>query len=76
MKLDHVAIWAVNIEVMRVFYEKYFDARPNPKYENERKRVWRWALKRPSMSLQNDFRATASRFSMGQGGRATDTTRA
>jgi len=23
--------------MMRAFYEKYFDARANPKYENERK---------------------------------------
>src|SRR5207245_10754574 len=37
MKLDHVALWAVDIELMRTFYEKYFDARSNPKYENERK---------------------------------------
>ena len=26
MKLDHVAIWAMDIELMRTFYEKYFDA--------------------------------------------------
>src|SRR2546428_4631407 len=38
MTLDHVAIWAVDIELMRTFYEKYFDARSNLKYENERKR--------------------------------------
>jgi lactoylglutathione lyase len=37
MKLDHVAIWAVDIELMRAFYEKYFDARSNSRYENERK---------------------------------------
>jgi lactoylglutathione lyase len=37
MKLDHVAIWAVDIERMRTFYEKYFDGRSNLKYENERK---------------------------------------
>jgi catechol 2,3-dioxygenase-like lactoylglutathione lyase family enzyme len=37
MKLDHVAIWAVDIELMRAFYEKYFDARSNLKYQNERK---------------------------------------
>ena len=24
MKRDHVAIWAVNIELMRTFYEQYF----------------------------------------------------
>ena len=34
MKLEHVAIWAVDIELMRAFYEKYFDARSNAKYEN------------------------------------------
>src|SRR6266446_7413074 len=117
MKLDHVAIWAVDIELMRTFYEKYFDARSNLKYENERKRftsyfphvswrravgtdaptrhpkdprftelarvhlgthtwVWSWALGPPSTPLQSDCRATGSRFSMGQDGRATDTTRA
>jgi hypothetical protein len=26
MKLDHVAIWTVDLELMRTFYEKYFDA--------------------------------------------------
>jgi lactoylglutathione lyase len=36
--LDHVAIWAVDIEVMRTFCEKYFDARSSPKYVNARKR--------------------------------------
>jgi catechol 2,3-dioxygenase-like lactoylglutathione lyase family enzyme len=116
MKLDHVAIWAVDIELMRAFYEKYFDARSNLKYENERKRFTsyfltfpgggrlelmhrpdiqripdsqssrefigyahlgvEWALGPPSTPLQNDCRATDTRFSMGQGGRATDTTRA
>jgi lactoylglutathione lyase len=38
VKLDHVAIWVVDIESMRTFYEKYFDARSNLKYENERQR--------------------------------------
>lgn len=33
MKLDHVAIWAMDIELMRTFYEKYFDAQSNLKYE-------------------------------------------
>src|SRR5438034_2202299 len=37
MKLDHVAIWTADIELMRTFYEKYFDVRSNLKYENERK---------------------------------------
>jgi drug/metabolite transporter (DMT)-like permease len=29
MRLEHVAIWAVDIELLRTFYEKYFDARSN-----------------------------------------------
>jgi len=47
MKLDHIAIWAVDIEVMRAFYEKYFGARSNPKYENERKRFTSYFLTFP-----------------------------
>jgi lactoylglutathione lyase len=47
MKLDHVAIWAVDIELMRTFYEKYFDARSNPQYENERKRFTSYFLTFP-----------------------------
>src|SRR5438876_6410175 len=117
MKLDHVAIWTADIELMRTFYEKYFDVRSNLKYENERKRFtsyfltfpgggrlelmhtdrtsrgfqirrarasslgthtlgWSWALGPRSTPLPNDCRPTGSRFSMGHGGRATDTTRA
>lgn len=44
MKLDHVAIWAVDIELLRIFYETYFDARSNLKYENERKRFTSYFL--------------------------------
>src|SRR2546425_11333460 len=47
MKLDHVAIWAADIELMRTFYEKYFDARSNLKYENERKRFTSYFLTFP-----------------------------
>ena len=47
VKLEHVAIWAVDIERMRTFYEKYFDARSNAKYENERKRFTSYFLTFP-----------------------------
>jgi lactoylglutathione lyase len=47
MKLDHVAIWAGDIELMRIVYEKYFDARSNRKYENERKRFTSYFLTFP-----------------------------
>jgi len=89
MKLDHVAIWAENIELLRAFDEKYFGARSNPKYENERKRFtsyfntlathtsgWSSALEPRSTRLRDDCRETGSRCSMDQDGRATDTTRA
>ena len=47
MKLDHVAIWVADIEAMRTFYEKYFGARSNVKYENERKRFTSYFLTFP-----------------------------
>jgi lactoylglutathione lyase len=47
MKLDHVAIWATDLERMRGFYEKYFEARSNRKYENERKRFTSYFLTLP-----------------------------
>jgi lactoylglutathione lyase len=47
MKLDHVAIWAVDIERMRAFYEKYFEAQSSAKYENERKRFTSYFLTFP-----------------------------
>ena len=34
MKLNHVAIWAVDIELMRTFYEKYFDAQAGALYRS------------------------------------------
>jgi len=47
MKLDHIAIWTVDLERMRAFYEKYFDARSGPRYENERKRFTSYFLMFP-----------------------------
>jgi len=47
MKLEHVAIWTVDIELMRAFYEKYFGARSNARYVNERKRFTSYFLTFP-----------------------------
>lgn len=47
MKLHHVAIWTVDLEKMRAFYEKYFDARPGPRYANERKQFTSYFLTLP-----------------------------
>ena len=48
MRLDHVAIWAVDLERMRAFYEKYFDARSSPRYENARKAFTSYFLTFPA----------------------------
>ncbi len=37
MKINHIALWAKDIEKMRDFYEKYFQAKSNDKYINEKK---------------------------------------
>lgn len=34
MKIDHIAIWVEDIEKMKRFYQKYFDATANEKYHN------------------------------------------
>jgi len=37
MKISHIAIWTQNIETLKEFYKKYFDASAGNKYTNERK---------------------------------------
>lgn len=37
MKIEHVALWVQDIEKLREFYEKYFNAVSNDKYVNETK---------------------------------------
>ncbi len=37
MKIEHVAIWANDIEVLKDFYVKYFSATANDKYTNKKK---------------------------------------
>jgi lactoylglutathione lyase len=38
MKIEHVALWARDIEAMQGFYCRYFQAKPGPCYVNEKKR--------------------------------------
>lgn len=38
MKIEHIAVWAKDIENLRVFYETYFGAKSNDKYINAGKR--------------------------------------
>ncbi len=37
MKIEHVAIWCKDIEAIKIFYEKHFNAVLNNKYKNEKK---------------------------------------
>jgi len=37
MILEHVAIWADNLELLKDYYVKYFDGISNDKYRNEQK---------------------------------------
>ncbi len=37
MKIEHLAIWVNNLELMKTFYEKYFDGKPGDKYTNPKK---------------------------------------
>lgn len=35
MKLDHVAIWTNRLELLKDYYVKYFNGKPNKKYTNK-----------------------------------------
>jgi len=37
MKIEHIAIWVENLDVMRAFYMEYFKAKSNDLYHNPRK---------------------------------------
>lgn len=37
MKIEHVAIWAKDLEGMKSFYQKYFNVTANDKYINSKK---------------------------------------
>lgn len=34
MRIEHIALWCADIELLKGFYMKYFGARPGPKYVN------------------------------------------
>ncbi|PIB35475.1 hypothetical protein BFP72_08760 [Reichenbachiella sp. 5M10] len=37
MKIEHIGLWVKNLEEMRTFYQQYFEASCNQKYENSTK---------------------------------------
>ena len=37
MRIDHIAVWVDDLEIMRKFYQTYFDATCGEKYRNDKK---------------------------------------
>nr|WP_299798962.1 VOC family protein [uncultured Maribacter sp.] len=37
MRIEHIAIWVIDLETMRTFYETYFNAIAGEKYHNPTK---------------------------------------
>ena len=38
MKIDHVALWVTDLELVKAFYEKYFEAKVGDRYHNPKTR--------------------------------------
>ena len=45
MKIEHIAFWVNDLEKMKNFYEKYFEGKPNEKYNNPTKNFTSYFLK-------------------------------
>lgn len=44
MKIDHVALWVSDLEIMKSFYERYFNGKANKKYHNPTKQFYSYFL--------------------------------
>lgn len=44
MRIEHFALWARDIEKMRAFYLRYFEAKSNERYFNEKKQYQSYFL--------------------------------
>lgn len=44
MKIEHIAIWSKDIETLKKFYEKYFQAKSSSKYIHESKQFQSYFL--------------------------------
>ncbi len=44
MRIEHLAIWARDIEALRAFYERFFEASASARYVNEKKRFQSYFL--------------------------------
>jgi len=62
MKIDHVAIWANDIEKLKIFYEQYFGATPNVKYVNDARAFSSYFLSEESLWLISFYQLTTPPF--------------
>jgi len=68
MNIEHIAMWSKDIESLKSFYEKYFNARSNDKYTNSNKRFSSYFLSFDSgtrleiMQMQSVVDATGSPY--------------
>lgn len=44
MRIEHIGIWVKDLENVKAFYEKYFDAKSNEKYHNPTKQFQSYFL--------------------------------
>lgn len=47
MRIDHIGLWASDLDAVRAFYERYFGAVAGPKYTNPAKRFESYFLTFP-----------------------------
>lgn len=44
MKIEHVALWVTDLELVKAFYEKYFEAKAGDRYHNPKTRFLSYFL--------------------------------
>ena len=81
VKIDHIAIWADDLELLREFYEKYFGFASGDKYENPKKNFSSYFLSLgdgarielmaggPAKSAGGESAAGLAHFAISAGGR-------
>ena len=57
MKINHVAIYVKDLEKMRKFYEKYFEAKANEKYHNKNTGLQTYFLSFPNSEARLEIMA-------------------
>jgi len=58
MKIEHIAIWALDLEKMKRFYLNFFDLKSNEKYYNPKKKFSSYFL-----AFKNEKRHTTMTIS-------------